>query len=96
MKTMALAEETVRQLVHSKMRSVVCRSRPQSSAFTMRMPGPQSADAVCAQRFSGAEGPVSLIGSPASAWFLLAGTALSQPAGRAHAHPDGCRNVSLI
>jgi hypothetical protein len=38
MKTMALTEETVPHVVHSKVRSVVARSLPQSSAFTIRQP----------------------------------------------------------
>ena len=38
MKTMALTEETLPRTMHSRVRSVVSRSHPQSSALTMSRP----------------------------------------------------------
>ena len=47
MKTMALTEETAPRSMHSKVLSVVQRSRPQSSAFKMRSPGDAWRHSVC-------------------------------------------------
>ena len=67
MKTMALTEDTVPSVVQSKVASVVARSLPQSSAFTIRHPvaaggsGPMSTDGV----------DKTQVGAQAAAAFLL-------------------------